>query len=451
MIISGRGRTNRMNFEHPAGAAAPLLMSIAVAILVTVGSQSSAAAQSADASAPGGAPGATLDELLEMGRRLNPGLTAAALEAQAAAARIGAAGRFPDPMFRTEFWDMRAAGSTGLPEVLSRVKYSLEQTVPLWGKRDLERKIAKAEAGSAAEQRRGVETELLARIKTVFASYYATNEAVGINQELLETVGATARVAESRYGQGRGNQQDVVTAEVERGRLQAELARLEGERRSWIAQMNALLSRPAGAPLASPRALRPVPNADAMPLAELLERARRDNPQLAAEQATITAAEQSAELVRRNWYPDPTFGFTVYDEDGMNGRQFGGYEAMISLAIPLQWGLRRAQEQEALARAAASRTRREATAADLLGQLEQAYWALDAARRGEQILRDINIPQSNVVLQSALAGYQFGRADLPSVLLAEQAVLRVTLERIALLLEQQLRLAELERMTGGDL
>jgi outer membrane protein TolC len=215
--------------------------------------------------------------------------------------------------------------------------------------------------------------------------------------------------------------------------------------------MNALLSRPAGAPLASPRALRPVPNADAMPLAELLERARRDNPQLAAEQATITAAEQSAELVRRNWYPDPTFGFTVYDEDGMNGRQFGGYEAMISLAIPLQWGLRRAQEQEALARAAASRTRREATAADLLGQLEQAYWALDAARRGEQILRDINIPQSNVVLQSALAGYQFGRADLPSVLLAEQAVLRVTLERIALLLEQQLRLAELERVTGGDL
>jgi outer membrane protein TolC len=215
--------------------------------------------------------------------------------------------------------------------------------------------------------------------------------------------------------------------------------------------MNALLNRPAGAPLASPQALRPVPNADAMPLAELLQRARRDNPQLAAEQATITAAERNAELARRNWYPDPTFGFTVYDEDGMNGRQFGGYEAMISWAIPLQWGLRRAQEQEALARAAAARTRREAAAADLLGQLEQAYWALDAARRGEQILRDINIPQSNVVLQSALAGYQFGRADLPSVLLAEQAVLRVTLERIALLLEQQLRLAELERVTGGDL
>ena len=244
MIISGGEPTGctsiiRKARQHPCSCA------IALAMLVTVGSPSSAAAQSADASAPGGAPGATVDELLEMGRRLNPGLAAAALEAQAAAARIGAAGRFPDPMFRTEFWDMRAAGSTGLPEVLSQVKYSVEQTVPLWGKRDLERKIAKAEAGSAAEQRRGVETELLARIKTVFASYYATNEAVGINQELLETVGAIARVAESRYGQGRGNQQDVVTAEVERGRLQAELAQARG-RTAELDRANECVAQPPG-------------------------------------------------------------------------------------------------------------------------------------------------------------------------------------------------------------
>ena len=442
---------NRMHFDHPEGTAAPLLVCLALAVFATVALPPVAAAQSAGISDPGGAPGASVDELLEMGRQLNPGLAAAALDAQAAQARIGAAGKFPDPMFKTEFWDMRAARISALPENVGTVKYSVEQTVPLWGKRELERKIARAEAGSAADERRGVETELLARIKTVFANSYAANQAIGINQELLGSVATVARIAESRYGQGRGNQQDAVTAEVERGRLQAELARLEGDRRGWVAQLNALLNRPAGAPLATPQALRPVPEPDALPLAELLERVRRDNPQLAAEQATITAAERNAELVRRNWYPDPTFGFTVFDEDGSNGRQFGGYEAMISLAIPLQWGLRRAQEQEALAKAAASRTRREATAADLRGQLEQAWWGLDAARRGERILRDINIPQSDVVLQSALAGYELGRSDLPSVLLAEQAVLRVTLDRIALLVEQQMRLAELERVIGGDL
>ena len=396
-------------------------------------------------------PGARLDELLAMARRMNPDIAAAALDAEAALARVGTAGRFPDPTFKTELWDVRAARDTALPQAPGQVKYTVEQTVPLWGKLDLQRKIARAEAGSASEQRRAVETALLARIKTVFAGSWGTQETIRITRELLGSVSAIARLAESRYGQGRGNQQDVVTAEVERGRLQADLARLDGQRQTWMAQMNALLNRPAGAPLAPPQGLRPVPDTDAMPLAELLERGRQNNPQLASEQAMITAAERNAELARRNWYPDPTFGFTVFDEDGSNGRQFGGYEAMISFAIPLQWGLRRAQEQEALARAAASRTRREATAADLRGQLEEAYWALDAARRGESILRDINIPQSSVALQSALASYQLGRADLPSVLLAEQAVLRVTLDRIALLVDQQMRLAELERVIGGDL
>jgi cobalt-zinc-cadmium efflux system outer membrane protein len=396
-------------------------------------------------------PGARVDELLAMARQMNPDIAAAALDTEAALARVGTAGRFPDPMFKTEFWDMRAARNSALPENVGTVKYSVEQTVPLWGKRDLERKIAKAEAGSAEQQRRVVETELAMRIKTVFAGSYGTQETIRITEQLLDTVAAIARLAESRYGQGRGNQQDVVTAEVERGRLQADLVRLDGQRRTWMAQMNALLNRPAGAPLAPPQGLRPVPDTEAMPLAELLERGRQNNPQLASEQAMISAAERNAELVRRNWYPDPTFGFTVFDEDGSNGRQFGGYEAMISFAIPLQWGLRHAQKQEALAKAAASRTRREATAADLRGQLEQAYWALDAARRGEKILRDINIPQSSVALQSALASYQLGRADLPSVLLAEQAVLRVTLDRISLLVDQQTRLAELERVIGGDL
>src|SRR5512132_4568217 len=164
-----------------------------------------------------------------------------------------------------------SSGTCGLPATPGcprlQVKYTVEQTVPLWGKRDLQRGIARAEAGSTSEQRRAVETALLARIKTVFAGSWGTQETIRITRELLSSVSAVAGVAQSRYGQGRGNQQDAVTAEVEKGRLQADLARLEGERPARIAQLNALLNRPAGAPLAPPQALRPVPDAEAMPLA----------------------------------------------------------------------------------------------------------------------------------------------------------------------------------------
>lgn len=400
---------------------------------------------------PPSVPGSSVDELLAMARAMNPGLAAAALDSQAAQVRIGTTGRYPDPMFRTEFEDITGNGNRYVPDTVGRIKYTVEQTIPLWGKLGLQRKVATAEADAAAEQRRIVENELVARIKVVFANAYATQEAIRINEELLDTIAAIALVAQSRYAQGQGNQQDAVTAEVERGRLQADLARLDGDRQTWNAQMNALLNRPIAAPLAPPQTLRPVPPPESIALDQLIERTQRANPQLRMDEARITADERGAELVRRNWYPDLTLGVSVFDENSNNDREFGGYEAMVSFAIPLQWGLRRAQEGEAVARLAASRARRQATEVDLQSQIEAAYWALVSAQRGEHILRDVNIPQTKVVLQSALASYQLGRVDLPTLLLAEQAVLRVALDRINLLIEQQVRLAEIERAIGEDL
>jgi outer membrane protein TolC len=400
---------------------------------------------------PPSVPGSSVDELLAMARAMNPGLAAAALDAQAAQVRIGTTGRYPDPMFRTEFQDITGKDNRYVPDTLGRVMYTVEQTIPLWGKLELQRKVAVAEAGMASEQRRAVENELAARIKIVFANAYATREAIRINEELLDTVAAIALVAQSRYAQGQGNQQDAVTAEVERGRLQADLARLDGDRQTWNAQMNALLNRPIAAPLAPPQTLRPVPPPESIALDQLIERTQRANPQLRMDEARITADERGAELVRRNWYPDLTLGVSVFDAESNNGREFRGYEAMISFAIPLQWGLRRAQEGEAVAKLSASRARRQATGLDLQSQIEASYWALVSAQRGERILREVNIPQTKVVLQSALAGYQLGRVDLPSVLLADQAVLRVALDRINLLIEQQVRLAEIELVIGEDL
>ena len=55
------------------------------------------------------------------------------------------------------------------------------------------------------------------------------------------------------------------------------------------------------------------------------------------------------------------------------------------------------------------------------------------------------------MLRSTLAGYELGRADLPGVLLAEQGVRRTELEYINVLVEQQVRLADVERLIGGEL
>lgn len=72
-----------------------------------------------------------------------------------------------------------------------------------------------------------------------------------------------------------------------------------------------------------------------------------------------------------------------------------------------------------------------------------------APQRGD--LRRINVPQAAVLLRSTLASYELGQADLPGVLLAEQGVRRTELDYVGVLVEQQVRLADLERLVGGEL
>jgi outer membrane protein TolC len=393
------------------------------------------------------APGASVDELLAIARRMSPDLAAMGLEAEAAVARADAAGSLPDPVFRGEFEDIERRQGSLAPERLGMVKYGIQQEFPLWGKRDLRENVARSEASMARERRRGAETELVARIKTVFAGYYAAHEALQLTEDLARSIGSLADVAQRRYAQGFGNQQEAIKAGIEKIEVQTEIARAEAEKRKTAAQINALLNRAPGEPLASPRTLRPVPPESILNLPELLERARRANPLLAADEAQIAAAAGSRKLVDKNWYPDVTLGLSAVDRD----RQFAGYEAMIEFKIPFQWGLRRAQEREAAAMLGAARSRLDATAARVQGEIAEAYWALDAASKIYRLLHGSHLPQTRLAYETALSGYELGRVDLGTVLEAEQRVRRVLLEHLKVLVEQHARLADIERLIGGEL
>jgi outer membrane protein, heavy metal efflux system len=406
-----------------------------------------AVAQSVPPPAAPTAPGASVDELLAIARRMSPELAAMGLEAEAAVARADAAGALPDPVFRGEFEDIERRAGSLAPDRLGMIKYGIQQEFPLWGKRDLRENVARSEASAARERRRGAETELTARIKTVFAGYYAAHEALQLTEDLARSVGTLADVAQRRYAQGFGNQQEAIKAGIEKIEIQTEIARAEAEKRKTAAQINALLNRAPGEPLARPQSLRPIPPGSILNLPELLERARRGNPQLAADEAQIAAAADSRKLVDKNWYPDVTLGLSAVDRD----RQFAGYEAMIEFKVPLQWGLRRAQEREAAATLGAARSRLDAAAARVRGEIAEAYWALDAASKIYRLLHGSHLPQTRLAYETALSGYELGRVDLNTVLEAEQRVRRVLLEHLKVLVEQHARLADLERLIGGEL
>lgn len=422
---------------------------IALAPMARAQSAPPSASRSASASGDVAVPGATVDQLLVLARRLNPDVAAAALESEAARARVDAAGRLPDPTFATEFKDIDRQRDSALPEELARVEYKIQQSFPLWGKLELQESGARARAGAARETQRTTELEIAARIKTIFAAYYAAFESGRVTRDLYGTVATLADVTQSRYAQGLGEQEDAIRAEVEKTRLRTDLVRFGADQRQRAAQLNALLDRAQDAPLAAPEALRPLPD-ETLELAALLERARLANPTIGAAGSQITAAEADQALVRKSWYPDVTLGVTFQqfvDQD----KRSPGYEAMIGTTIPLQWGLREAWEREAAANVAAARRRQDAADARVRGDLADAFWALDGLRRIGVLLKDVQLPESRLALQTALRGYEQGRSNLNAVLDTEQRVFETMLRLLAVQVEQQVRLAEIERLIGSDL
>jgi outer membrane protein TolC len=403
-------------------------------------------------SSGGTLPGATVEELLAMGRRLSPDLQAMALDAEAATARAQGAGALPDPMFEAELLDVIGTRrSDGVePERIERVDYRLSQVFPLWGKRGLREAAARAEADGAQARSRSAALDLDARIKTVFARAYGYRRALELTRDLLGSVKTMGEIAQRRYAQGAGGQEDAIRAQVEAGRMEAELVRLGADRRVLTARMNGLLDRAPGEPLADPQRLRPLP--EPAVLADLIGRARAANPELAASDAEVEAALSGRRLAERAWYPDPGVRLSLVTVNPRQGSpRFEGYEAMLFFEVPLQWGVRQAEVREATAALGAARMRRQAADAGLRGAIEEAALGLEAARDGARILETKTIPDGETALQSAVQAYRQGRMGLTTVLEAEQGVLRTRLEHLELLIEQQTMLAEIERLIGGDL
>ena len=389
-------------------------------------------------------PGATLESVLGAARQLSPELAARALDTAAAQARVKIAGAFPEPTVRVMSDEMPR--NSGPRE--NMMVYSFEQEIPLWGKRDLRRQVARAEVDQMAAQVQAADAELVEKVKVAFARYYSSYQAVRRVRDQHRAAHGIARVARERYALGRGEQQEVFRAEVAATRVATEIIRLEASLRSAQGQMNALLNRPADAPLAIPERLRPLPDAHALNVTRLAERARAANPTLVADAAAINGAETNRALTERNWYPDVTVGAAAIDR-GSYGPT--GYQAWIGIRVPLQWGLREAQTREAGAQVGAARARLEAREQQIRGDLVDIVAGAEGSRRTTDLIRRQLLPQAEALVRSGTAAYSLGKVDLETVLQAQHDLVGFRLQLLSAEFDGQRQLAMIERLIGGDL
>lgn len=402
----------------------------------------SVSAQSA--SPPAGEP-LRLADLQAEAVRKHPSIQAALRLVEAKRARVPQARALPDPSASVGWMGNFAPFDVQNGDPSSYRAIGAMQEFPWPGKRQLRGEVAArevdAEQWSVEAARRKVRNE----VAQAYYGLWATDKALEItraNKELLEKL---SRIAEEKYKVGRGVQQDVLRAHVEVTRILQRLTMLDQQRKTFEAQLNSLLLRPSQSPIPSTA---PVEKATlTVSLDELLRQAAAA-PEIRQQEQWIEQAKASANLARRDFYPDFSVGYMYQQRPSMpdmHGLTFG-----IKIPVFYRDKQRKAVEEATLTRSSIEQAR-ESMLTALNFQVKEQYLAAQASDELLQLYQKGVLPQSSLALESSLASYQTGEVDFLNVINNFTTILDYQVAYYQEIANFQKALARLEEITGLEL
>jgi outer membrane protein, heavy metal efflux system len=325
------------------------------------------------------------------------------------------------------------------------IGFGASQDLPYPGKRQLRAHVAEHEADSMEAQTDSVRRTVVGTLQMVYFRMAYIQQTLGVLQRSDALLNQVQEAAEARYRVGQGNQQDVLKAQLQHTRILQEIAHHHQEEGLLEAEIKQVLGRPQESAdiVAETLTLRALPYT----AAELLQRAREQNPDVHSKQACIRQQETQVELAHKNFRPDFNVQY-AYQHTGSQARDY--YMVTFGIRLPNR-GRQKAELAEAQENQERARQELDAESQRVLSEVQQQYVRAQTSEERLKIYSDGLVPQSEATFQSALSAYQSNRQDFESLLSGFLDVLNLDLEYRNELVEHESALAELERLTGAEL
>jgi outer membrane protein TolC len=439
------------SWGHCVAWLAPAGRQVLLTVLCNAAMIASLAGQVAPARLAGVPVHLTISALYRAVDSASPAIRSAQASALAAAARVPGTKRLPDPWIQVATMNRELPGF-GLQVPLGMNQVQLTQTLPIpgTGKLGLAGQVAQSRAD--AEWARVSESIWAQRNRAAMAFYdlYRADATLGVMAESRQLLEGVSRTVTGMYAAGEAKQSDVLRAQLEIGRMTAQIADMTSMRHQMAARLNAVLDRPANEPTGVPE-LPAFP--DSLPSTDsltVLALSSRGMIQAGADQVrAATAAEQ---LARRELWPDLEIG-VIYGQQPMQG---GGTDRMVSLmlgaSLPIWAGSRQSKmRDETVAMRQMAQADLEAMRAETRGRVAELIAELERARQLYALYQYTLLPQTEATVASARAGYQAGKVDFMTYLDALMTANGYRAEIPRLEAEQGQSLAELEMLTGHPL
>lgn len=444
-----------------AGAAAPLRTSAALLFAALalagcasheLGARHRELEQGFAARAPGataadedpfaGAPRLDRERLVQEVLRRNPSLAAARQAWRAALQRFPQETSLEDPSASYGV----APRSIGSSAVRQGHTGELAQRLPFPGKLSLRGEVALAEAEAAESDFEALRRRLAEAASLLFDDYYVIARAIEINDAHSRLLAELREVALARYAAGEAAQQDPLQAEVEHAHRLHDGALLRSELSVTAARIDALLHRRSEAPLPPPPLRLDPPAPEALDTEALLERARRERPELRAADARVRGRRSQVDLARREFFPDVTL---VGAWEGLMQESELRPVVGISIDLPLRIARRRAALEQARAELSGAASERAALEDEVRFEVTSAALRMQESRHVLHLLDNRLLPAARDRVAAARSGFETGRSGFDALIEAERQLRDAELDREEAVADLSRRNAELQRAVGA--
>jgi cobalt-zinc-cadmium efflux system outer membrane protein len=312
------------------------------------------------------------------------------------------------------------------------------------GKLDAAAKQALENARATGHRFIKAKYDLRNKVLSAYYDYALNAELIRLeqsNQQLLQT---KAMVTEARNRAGSSGQQDVLKANNEVDMSGNDIASMQSQLPSQRAMINALLSRPADAPLPVPTNLPPV-RTIVYGDGELIELAAKQNPELIALADEVRGQGQGIRLAKLQYVPDFNLSLGT-DLMGVTQSLLG--QATIPI---LRYEALNAAIAQAEAKLRASEAMRRQAGNDLMAQVVADITIIRDADRQLDLFEHTIFPRARQAVDVGRSAYETGHASLLDLLDDQRSL--ITIERLIakLRITQETHLAELESITTSNL
>jgi outer membrane protein TolC len=385
-----------------------------------------------------------LDALVQAALARNPEIREATARARAATEEVAREGSLDDPILRLQTEATPLRQPTAFNRAMDNT-LGLMQTLPFPGNLGLRSEAALGDAEAMRQMLLDRERDVIARLKKAYFEYFALDRELEIHREHARLLQEFEQASDARYRTGAVSQQDVLKPQVELIMLLNEVLAAEQRYESARAAINALLNRPADAPLGRPRDV--IAGADLFDLRELSTRALT-RPEVLAAGARVKGSRAALELARREAaWPDFGLGVDYWQIPGERDA-WGG---MFSVNLPWFTGKRSTEVRRREHLLRADEAALEGARTRALFEARDAALRVDAARKSLRLFEGEILPKSAQSVEVSRAGYSNAAASFLDLLDAERSRREVQLQHVRALAALGAALADLERAVGADL